>query len=99
MVDDKNLSVEVKGGVVIMVFDRYTERDELESALNGYKYQVAVDDIWSELFRPRHKHGYRSKVISDLLDAEPEGEGPINTMMDELEKLYHEITNELPGRS
>jgi len=88
----------IKGGTVILSFDRYEEREELDAAINGWKYRCAIEELYQELFRPRHKHGYKSKIIEDLLATEPEGEGPLNTLMDELEKIHHEVTSDLPVR-
>lgn len=71
---------------VIIEFDKYEDKEDLEDALNGTKYKIQLDDLWSSLFRPRHKHGYSSKRVNELLESEE-----CNELMDELEKLYNEI--------
>ena len=65
----------------------------------AYQYKEAMEEVWQRLFRPRHKHGYNVKKINDLLklyEESVQGEAdPCNDLMDELEKIYHEIMGDL----
>lgn len=70
-------------------FDLPEEREEHEDALNGSKYKYQLDDIWNKMFRPRHKHGYMDEKINEIVRS-PEGE----KLMDYLEEIYKEITND-----
>lgn len=70
-------------------FDLPEEREEHEDALKGTKYRSQLDDIWDKMFRPRHKHGYNDEKINAIVQS-PEGE----KLMDYLEEIYKEITNE-----
>lgn len=67
----------------VLIFDMETHRDEYEDAINGWKYRSRIDDIWNEVFRPRHKHGYGNSRINELLEK-PE----CDELMDLLEDLY-----------
>ena len=56
---------------LVMTFAEYVkldhfEKEELLQMINGPKYKMIIDDIWSRCFRPNNKHGYDDK----LLDAE-----------------------------
>ena len=83
-------------GQVTLTFNRYTEREELDSALNGWKYKAAFEEVWQKLFRPRHKHGYSNQVIERLLTPDQTlNTDCCNELMDELEKLYHECREDL----
>lgn len=84
---------------VILEFDGDTERDELETALKGWKYKYRLDGIWDGLFRGRHKHGYLDDRINNLLGIHEEGEGTeaqkkCNELMDILEQKYREILHD-----
>ena len=72
------------------------ESDEFSTAFNGHRYKAAVEDIWQTLFRPRHKHGYPVAALEKLFESEPDGNGPLNHLMDELEKLYFQACETLP---
>ena len=41
----------------ILNYNLPEEREEFETALNGWKYKLTLDEMWDVLFRPRHKHG------------------------------------------
>jgi hypothetical protein len=74
------------------------EQQEFETAVHAVSYRAAVEEIWQKLFRPRHKHGYSQSQINLLLDEEidPGSAAACHALMDELEKLYHEVVEELP---
>ena len=74
-------------------FNLPEETEEFNAAVNGKKYKDQVEAVWSQLFRPRYKHGYANPVINLLLSGESD-EDPCNKLMTELEKLYREITYE-----
>ena len=74
---------------IILKFDLDEEREAYENALNGWKYKVALDDIWNTVFRPRHKHGYSEDRINDLL-TDPK----CHELMDLLEKIYLDTVRE-----
>jgi hypothetical protein len=79
-------------------FNLPEDRQEFEDAVNAGLYRDTTEAVWEKLFRPRHKHGFQNAAINNLLESEPEGDGPLNRLMDELEKLYHECCEGLPGR-
>ena len=85
---------------VILEFDGNEEREEINDALKGGEYKSKLDEMWQQMFRPRHKHGYNDKDINDLLGAHISDEEmePAHTaccrLMDELEKIYHRVVDE-----
>lgn len=87
----------IKGSTVILAFDRYKEEYELEAALNGGKYKCAVEEIWQEVFRPRHKHGYKNIRLNELIENE-QTSNIVEEVMDILEELYRSCVNELPAQ-
>jgi hypothetical protein len=86
----------IKGGTVILAFDRYEEATELETAINGWKYKSAIEEIWQEVFRPRHKHGYKNARLNSLIE-DAQTEAVVEEVMDILEELYRGCLSELPN--
>jgi hypothetical protein len=76
----------VKG---ILEFELPQENEEFETAAKGWRYKVAIDQLWEEMFRPRHKHGYYDK-LQKLVETET-GEA----IMEELERLYLTIIEDV----
>lgn len=73
----------------ILEFNLPEERDEHELALNGWRYQCQVDDIWNKVFRPRHKHGYANQELDKLVNSKNGAK-----LMDMLEQLYRDAIHE-----
>jgi len=75
--------------------------DDARVYANAFRYKDAFEEVWMKLFRPRLKHGYNSKKINDLLerngseDKDGDFSSPCHELMDELEKLYHEIREDI----
>ena len=76
---------------VTLEFDLETESDELKAALKGSQYKVTIDELWDNLFRPRHKFGYPNQMIQVLLDG-PHSE-VCEALMDLLEQEYKNTVN------
>jgi hypothetical protein len=82
---------------VILEFDAETEQEALSCAINGAKYKDRLDEIWQQLFRPRHKHGYSNQLIQDCLgmevaeEDETEAHKACHALMDALEAIYREV--------
>ena len=70
-------------------FNLPEDQEEYEDAINGVKYKMALDAVWEKIFRPRHKHGYDNPTINELMLSPT-----ADTLMDELEKIYHQITTD-----
>lgn len=87
----KSVEIPVSNYCIVINSD---DKEDITVYPKAYKYKEAFEEVWQKLFRPRHKHGYNVKNISDILDEETE-DGPANKLMDELEKLYHEIQRDL----
>lgn len=74
-------------------------QEEVDDAMNGSKYKDMLDEMWQQLFRPRHKHGYADTGINDLVglqveeEQETEAQKACNALMDKLEVIYHDIMN------
>lgn len=49
-------------------FDLPEEREDLELALNAWKYKNAIDEVWNNVWRPYYKHGYNNEVLNKLLE-------------------------------
>lgn len=54
----------------IIEFNLPEEREELESAMNGWKAEAKLEDIWNQVWRPRFKHGYNVPRLNELLETE-----------------------------
>lgn len=65
------------------------EMEEYELAMDGASNKFKLDDVWERIFRPRHKHGFGDEEINKIIQT-PEGE----KLMDYLENIYKDITNE-----
>lgn len=75
---------------VMLEFDGYEEREQYEDAINGWKYKNRIEEIWQQVFRPRHKHGYVDKRINELLE-----DSKCDELMNLLEELYRQTNDEL----
>jgi hypothetical protein len=85
----------IKGGTVILAFDRYEEATELVLAMNAGKMAAALNDIHNHVWRPSWKHGYPVKELQDLLDDEAFGEKAYR-VIELLHEIYLEQVKELP---
>ena len=72
--------------IIFSEFNLPEEQQDFEEALNGSKYKNYLDDIWNNLFRSRHKHGYSNQRINELLE-DPKCE----ELMDLLENIYKDV--------
>lgn len=82
---------------VILEFDRYVEAEELDAALNGGKYKDKLDEVWNNVFRPYHKHGYSNGRIQEILACDENGNPKhpeAHELLDFLETLYRETVYE-----
>ena len=82
---------------VTLEFCPYEDREELDAALNGAKYRDKLDEIWNQLFRPRHKHSYGNERVNELIAFNgPETPESIacNELLDYLEQIYRDIVHE-----
>ncbi len=77
---------------VIIKFDGCEEREEYETALNGWKWKNRFEEVWQQCFRPQHKHGFVYPRLNELLAGEHGA--AIIEYIDQLEQIYHEINNE-----
>ena len=73
-----------------LTFTLPEEKNEALVAQHAYAYKHAFEQVWEELFRKRHKHGYGDPAIDKLVDT-PHG----RELMDKLEELYRQINKEL----
>jgi len=78
-----------------LVFNLPEESAEFDAAVRGAEYREKIDAIWNQIFRPRNKHGYNSKIINALLGMDTgdvtSEQVACNALMDELEKIYQAI--------
>jgi hypothetical protein len=70
-------------------FNLPEEREDFQVAQDGWKYKLAMEEVWDRIFRPRHKHGY-GKEIDELLKKEE-----CDKLMDHLEGVYREIVRQI----
>jgi hypothetical protein len=78
---------------VTITFDSYEEAEELENALNGGKYRSQLEEIWNNVFRPYHKHGFNNERINELLasnDDDTPMHPEVHELFDYLEARYRE---------
>lgn len=71
-------------------FNLPEDQEEFEDAQKGSKYKGVIDDMWNDMFRPRHKHGYSETRINEILENNKEA----NELMDLLEDMYREIVSQ-----
>lgn len=74
----------------ILSFNLPEETEEFNHAQLGMAYKFTIDELWEAMFRPRHKHGYHCQKINKLVNTKDGA-----ALMDELEKMYLEITAEV----
>jgi len=74
---------------VYLKFNLPEEREEYDDAMKGHIYKFNLDNIWNNVFRPRHKHGYNNQRLMELLEDDK-----CNELMDILENLYRESLEE-----
>jgi hypothetical protein len=78
---------------VILEFDSFSEADELDTALNGGKYRDKLDEVWNNVWRPYHKHGYNNERIQEILAYDEDGtpkHPEAHELLDFLEAIYRE---------
>lgn len=73
----------------ILEFNLPEENYEFQTASKAMSYRIAFDEVWEQLFRPRHKHGYRDEELNKLIETEI-GE----KIMEALEQEYLNIKND-----
>lgn len=88
--DDEPMQGLKKGILEFNLEDSYAREDFID-AINGTKYKIMLDDIWTHVFRPFYKHGYPDQEINRL--TEYLGDDAY-TIMEYLSKRYHEVVNE-----
>jgi hypothetical protein len=69
------------------------EREEMELAIHGWRFQEAVKEIWQECFRPAFKHGYADKELNDLLEKSDE----VARAIELLSEIYRRCVRDLPS--
>ena len=74
-----------------LTFNLPEEREEFIDALNGAAYKVALDDIHTQLFRPLHKHGYKSDKLRKLTETH---QGAVEAI-EILAEMYNTIVRDL----
>jgi hypothetical protein len=86
----------------VIVVDRFAFAVKCNSAsdvkvyANAFTYKDAFEQVWERLFRPRHKHGYTSETINDILKINTLSDDTCsstnaNVLMDTLEQEYQAI--------
>lgn len=79
----------------------YDDEESALAALNGWKTQVAIEEVGEAVFRPARKHGYCDVEINKILahldslceeSNTPEGLWASN-LIHTLERKYWEIVN------
>ena len=46
----------------ILEFDN---EEEFLTAVNGWKYEAQLEEVWQRVFRPNRKYGYDNKILDD----------------------------------
>ena len=64
------------------------EEKEFRDAINGTKYKLALEEIWTECFRPLFKHGYNDSKID-------EGYPIVQEAIERLSEKYNEVIENL----
>ena len=72
-----------------LIFNLPAEQEDFEMAQKGWKYKAVLDEIWHNVWRPRHKHGYSEYRINELLE-----DPKCQELVDILEKLYQDTISE-----
>lgn len=62
------------------------DNDAFRDAQNATTYRLALEAIWNEVFRPRHKHGYGDTALQALIETD---EGA--AVADKLEQIYRDV--------
>ncbi len=73
----------------ILEYQLPEEMDSYEDAMNGTKMRIALDEVWNQAFRPRHRHGYSNQRLNQLLETEEVAEA-----MDIIEQIYKDVLTE-----
>lgn len=73
----------------ILEFTLPEEREEFITAQKGVDYKIALDEMWSKVFRPAFKHGYSDEELNKLLENED-----CFKVLEKLAELYREVLDE-----
>lgn len=73
----------------VLEFNLPEEREELEHAQNGVKYSITLEEVWNNVFRPYHKHGYADQKLNKLLESK-DGQ----YIIEKLIEIYQEVLND-----
>lgn len=73
----------------LLEFELPMEREDFETCQKGWLYKQQLEDVWQNVFRPYHKHGYSNQEITELL----ENDENCRRVFLFLESVYREIVN------
>lgn len=73
----------------ILEFQLPEEKQDHETALNGWRYQYKLDEVWNQVFRPAFKHGYADEELNKLSQSKTG-----QKLIEKLAELYHQVVNE-----
>jgi hypothetical protein len=63
------------------------EQEDFQTSVDAWKYRSALDEVWEQVFRPYHKHGYADSEINSLLENED-----CRKLLEKLETLFSEAS-------
>ena len=56
-----------EGVVATISFNLPEDRQELQVALDGWEYKIALEEAWNKVFRPMFKHGYSDEAVNKAI--------------------------------
>lgn len=74
---------------VTLEYNLPEEHEEYALAMEGARNKGKLEDLWEQIFRPRHKHGYPNQELHKLINSKNG-----NKLMDLLEEIYKGIVYE-----
>ena len=71
----------------ILEFNLPEEQEEFRDAVEGSSWHVRFDEVWDQVFRPYHKHGYHDVRLQNLVEKHPE----VGQAIELLGEIYQRI--------
>jgi hypothetical protein len=73
-----------------LTFKLPEEQEEFQTAIDGWKYKNAMEEVWQRVFRPFFKHGYSNAEIQSLSETEAG-----SRLIEALAEIYQDVAREM----
>lgn len=78
----------------ILEFQLPEEMEEFKTAQRGGDYKIALEEVWTRVFRPHFKHGYNNEELRNLTEGSPLADKIIELLAEEYHAVVKEYTED-----